>query len=541
MGQLERCLEQCSERLAGKEALLGPAVLSTAEALGTIRDGEAEAGVGVVTDWVCRQLEALSGLVDSLTGQLQEAKGQVQSLSATNGILLKVLRSKEESLDAASEELLLALLKSDSSSQHSLTESLDAQESADVEILETSRDETTDTQRLERMFRSEGTRKQEVLRGAWQRWRGARVSPALEEASLEGWYKARVLSANPLRRFLKGRPEPRLPSPALFNVLFSLLDLYHARLSEERTVLSFPDFLLRTRADHISDLPLHRLLASLHFCYAAESAHAYSFSRLLQVFDSDPVLPQVANLLAACNAELRRELSNKKARDLQTGGALHLARALKVLLSRRLSLDSKLLAHVLRSLKPSELNDREWSGWLHYAMQSDLPATALSLSFRTSDLCIDSRTAELLGQLFTVTRGEVLDCLLQVYDLYVDQLYVLTDQASAGIGLERGQFVRLARILDREMSEEQLEVVWQEAFQLSKTGQTVRKDAVLLALLTCPFPTLAALPLVRRPDIPPPASEDLSSLALLEACKSQRLGAAARTPPRLHRKTLSIA
>lgn len=539
--QLEKCLEQCSERLAGKEGLLGTAVLSTSEALRTVREGEAEAGVGIVTDWMCRQLVALTGVIETLAVQVQETKEQVQNLTTTNEIILKVLRSKEESLDTASEELLLALLKSDSSSQHSLTESLDMQESADVEILETSRDETTDQQRLERVFRSEGTRKQEVLRCAWQRWQGTHVSSVLEDVSLEGWYKARVLSANPLKRFVKGRPEPRLPSPALFNVLFSLLDLYHARLSEDRTVLSFPDFLLNIRADHISDLPLHRLLASLHFCYAAESAHAYTFSRLLQVFDSDPVLPQVANLLATCNAELRRELGNKKARDLQTGGALPLARALKVLLTLRLSLDPKLWEHVLRFLKPTELNDREWSGWLHCALQSDLPIAMLSPSSHTSDLCIDSQTAELLGQLFTVTRGDVLDCLLQVYDLYVDQLYIIIGQASAGVGLDRGQFARVARLLDGDLSEEQVEIVWQEAQQLGKTGQIVRKDAILLALLTCPFPTLAALPLVRRPDFPPPPSEDLSSQALLEACKSQRLGAVVRTPPRVHRKTLSIA
>ena len=501
-----------------------------------ITEGEVESGVLAVNDWMYQQLEALLSRVGELTSQLEAAQEHSQNLTTTNGILLKVLRSKEESLDAASEELLLALLKSDNSSQHSQTESLDATE---VDISESSRDESNESLKLERLFRSENNRKQEALKGAWRRWHGVRVSPLLTGSSLEGWYKAKVLSANPLRRFMKGRPESRLPSPALFNVLFSLLDLYHARLSEEHSLLSFPDFLLRTRAEHISDLPLHRLLASLHFCYTAESSHAYTFARLLQLFDSDPLLPQVASLLAACNAELRREIGSKKARDLQTGGTLPLAKALSVLFSRRLVQDSKLVTHVLRLLKPSELSEREWSGWLHCVPQLGLP-TALSHGL-ISELCIDSKTAEFLGQLFAVSRGEVLDCLLQVYDLYVDQLYVKTDQTSPSSSLDKGQFVQLARSIDTALCEEQVEAVWQEALQLSKTGACARKDAVLLALLTCSVPTLAAMPLVRRADLPPALSEDTPAQALLEACKSQRRGSVVCTPPRIHRKTLSIA
>jgi hypothetical protein len=291
------------------------------------------------------------------------------------------------------------------------------------------------------------------------------------------------------------------------------------------------------------------------------------------------------------NAELKNEVvgrstaigTGKKIRDLETGGFLSLHSALHSVFSLHLSTDPDLLKHFLHSLKPEELTEAEWGGFVafHCATEFRIPLPDsspevviavltgafgcpaleqfLRETFKTSgsELGFNEDVVATIGNLLEVARGDMLGYFLQVYDLYIDQLYVRMENMVQGEYVCKSDFQVLLQAIDPALSQDDINSIWTSANAINKTDKIhLRKDVVLLSIMTCSFPTVAAHPLVSKvvqhgrqsfTQLPDLDSDDFDSAmycTTLESIRGQRIwpGFVSKysESPRRHRTTLTI-
>ena len=457
-----------------------------------------------LSDSLLPTLSHLLRLLQSLQSQSLSHYHHLQSCQSSLLSLEKLLKSKDEILDSVSEELFLAL----SEKVQDFIEECD--EEGPFEVQE-------ERKELRSVVKREEERREETLLVALNRWKGGISKEIQGKNSLEGAYKSQLLRKNPLLSVLRvPNREKLLSPPVLFNQLFAFMEQCLLQMKGNKgfspVVFCAKGGLQRQLTSSVSCV-----LRSLQVYYDDDSMLAGFFSRLLNIFDSDPLLPTPSHELIRLNSDLKPLIQRKSTiQDMESGGFIPLKHALEFSFNLMLFNEEKLANHFLSCIKPQEITDFDWAKFIIFHINRENPRKSGELidflpgkfailhdflSKNVKNVNLEGvESIEKVVNLLEIGRGELLSYFLQVYDLSVDQLYLLIDETAKNSPfISFNSFQKVCLVLDNEIKPGKIRSIWEYA--CSVTGNRgdegrVEKDAAVLGILASDRAEIAAKPLV---------------------------------------------